>query len=186
MNLKNLSALAAFLAITTTTWAKDSSESQLWVKGERSIEGDSTIYLSKQFTQKSGTFAATPESMQDKNTSIKGSFLVGSYKYVYDKPTKENGQLVDELLITELLQCKDFYFGTISRVKKYKGKEVELSQTADADLSLMQMRGPNIGSQLCELHSKGTTTKRQQTNPSYQGGKPLTDKNIDKLIDKYK
>jgi hypothetical protein len=179
-------ALAASL-LTATAWAKGAPEQQSWVRGERSLEGDSTIYLSKKFVKKDGTFAATPESMQDKNTSISGSFLVGSYKYVYDRPAKESGQWVDELLMTDLLQCKDSYFGTLSRVKKYKGKEVARSQTAEADLSLMQMRGQNIGSQLCELHSKGNVAgTRQQPNPSYRGGQALTDKEADKLIDKYK
>jgi hypothetical protein len=62
---------------------------------------------------------------------------------------------------------------------------VARSQTAEDALSLMQMHGPNIGSQLCDLHSKGNVTgTRQPSNPSYRGEKALTDKDVDKLIDK--
>ena len=186
MKTTYLFLLAATL-VTTLAWGKGDAQQHVWVKAQKSIEGDSTIYLSKQFSQKSGTFAATPESIRDTNTTIKGNFLVGSYKYVYDKPTREAGQLVDEMLITELLQCKDSYFGTLSKATKYKGKELVTVKTPDADVSMTQTSGPSISKQLCDLHSKGgSASAASKANPSYRGNKALTDKDVDKLIDKYK
>jgi hypothetical protein len=186
MKVTYLFVIAATLA-TTLAWGKGDAQQHLWVKAQRSIEGDSTLYLSKQFSQKSGTFAATPESVRDTNTTVKGNFLVGSYKYVYDKPAKEAGHLVDEMLITELLRCKDSYFGTLSKVTRYKGKDVVSVKIADADVSMTQTSGPNISKQLCDLYSKGGTAgTAQKANPSYRGTKALTDKEVDKLIDKYK
>lgn len=165
--------------------AKPTDQSK-WVKDEMDLDNSALIYLSKEFSQKSGQFKAEPESMLDKEDNIKGDFLVGTYRYVYNEPSEEQGIMVDEMESTELLDCERRYYGTLKQVKKLKGKIVAEKIRADEDISMMQTSGVNLDSKLCELHAGKPVTKFARDgidNPSYNPNP--TAKDIDAIIDKY-
>jgi hypothetical protein len=173
----------------STGYAQDSQGAKQWVKDERTLDGDATIYLSNQFSAKSGTFSATPESVMDKKNKITGNFTVGSYRFVYDKPVTDEGPAFDEMVSTEIMDCAESYFGTLKKIKKLKGVEVQSRSFKDSEVSMTQMRMANMGSKLCALKnktSKPSIDPKNNANPSYRGDRPINSKETDALIDKYK
>lgn len=186
---KSLLLSITFLSGYSTLSLADSTPSpnqQLWVKDEMDLDNSALIYLSKEFSPKSGPFNAEPQSMLDKVDKIRGDFWVGTYRYIYNEPSEEQGIMVDELVSTELLDCERRYYGTIKQVKKFKGKIVAEKLTPDEDILMMQMGGVNLDSKLCELHAGKHVTKfvrEAVTNPAYNP--QPTAQNIDAIMDKY-
>jgi hypothetical protein len=158
-----------------------------WIKDEMDLDGSAQIYLSPAFTTIKGKFKAMPESITDTRDSIEGNFIVGEYRYLFKKPEAgKDGKMSDELVSTEILDCKDNFFGTIKQVRKYKGKVVSDSATPAADVRMIQTNIPNIGLKLCSLYQGKKASSLEQTahaNPSYNP-RP-TGKDIDRIIDKY-
>lgn len=165
--------------------ANDTSAS--WIKDGKSIDGTAQIYLSPAFATAKGKYAAVPESVIDSRSSIEGEFLVGTYRYVFKTPeTSTGGIRSDELVSTEILDCKENFFGTAKQVRKFKGKIVNQSITAPGDILMTQSTGPEIGSKLCALaqHNKVTSPEhRAGINPSYNP-RP-TAKDLNRIVDKY-
>jgi hypothetical protein len=170
--------LSTSLALASAISAGVPKSDEQWVEDERSIDGGATIYLNKIFSSKSGTFNAVPESMLDSKDKLSGSFIVGSYRYVHDEPTTQNGIEYDESISTEILECNEFYFGTLKVVKKLKGVEVQSEIYDDKDVTMMQTRGANMGSKLCALHAGNplpSVDPKNNVNPSYRGDVPTND-----------
>ncbi len=188
MHARRWGQLAAGLAAAGTAgalWAAVAVQS--WIKDEATLEPGAQIYLGAEFGLKQGRFNALPESMLDTNTSIEGSFIVARYRYVYQKPVKDqSGKLFDELISTELLDCNRQFYGTLKQVRLRKGNPVSESSTRDADVLMTQTRGVNLGSKLCDLHAHRAVqplTRQAVNNPAY---KPQpSDKDIDALIDRH-
>lgn len=182
--IKTIQPLAIAVGIAcfaTSTYAVD------WVGAGASIEGDAKIELSRTFGKKAGTFAAVPESVLDNKRSIKGNFVTGSYRYVYNNPEKEGGKLVDETVHTEVLDCKNNYFGALKTTKKYRGTVVHETVTPDKNITMMQTNGPTVSAQLCELHAgtaAGAPGRNGAPNPDYRPG-TLSNSQADAIIDKY-
>ena|GEM_PF-2227792 len=157
-----------------------------WADVGPSIDGDAKIQMSKKFSNKTGKFNATPESMLDKREFIEGNFIVGTYRYVYNTAEQEDGRSVDEMVSTEIMDCPNKYYGTLKQTKKYKGKIVSEKVTAEGQVRMTQMNGSNIDSQLCDLHAgqkPAPLDKRAVNNPDY---KPkMTAEQMDALVDKY-
>lgn len=166
--------------------ARESSDAS-WIKDEISVDGSAQIYLSPVFSTINGRFKAVPESIIDTKDAIEGDFLLGEYRYLFKKPTTgKNGKLSDELVSTEVLDCKDNFFGTMKQVRKYKGTIVNSSASASADVTMIQTSSPNIGAKLCALYQNKKVARLQQkavTNPSYNPRPSKQD--IDHIIDKY-
>lgn len=158
-----------------------------WVKDEMSIDGSAQIYLNKIFGTKKGKFKAMPDSMLDAKDSIEGTFIVASYRYVYKRPIREsNGAQVDEMTSTELLDCKNKFYGTLKQKKSFKEKLISEKITLDSDVLMMQLPGVNLGSKLCDVYAqqKVNSLERQGINNPNYNPRP-TEKSIDALIDKH-
>jgi hypothetical protein len=137
---------AAILIVGATSQSSDA-----WVKAGRTLDDVATIYLQKSFSKKSGTFKSMPESMLDSERTISGEFQVGTYRFAYDPPIDEAGRKVDELISVELLDCRRSYFGTLKQTRRLKGKTVAETVNRDADVLMMQLSGPSVDRQLCDL-----------------------------------
>lgn len=174
---------ALLVSVAPAALAKETGN--VWIKDELSVDGGARIYLNAAFTPIKGKFKAVPESMIDKKDTIEGSFLLGEYRYLFNKPeTGKDGTLSDELVSTEILDCNANYFGTMKQVRKYKGKVVSETATPVADVTMMQISSPNIGSKLCDLSAnKKVASLTPKANPSYKPAQ--TQKDIDRIIDKY-
>lgn len=157
-----------------------------WIDAGPSVEGNAKIQLNSSFSKKSGKFKAMPDSIMEKRDFIEGNFVVGTYRFVYNPAELDGGHLIDELVSTEIMDCANKYYGTLRQIKKYKGKIVADRVTADKDVLMMEIRGDNNDSQLCELHVGGRPApvdRNAVTNPDYR---PTTsDQSTDALLDKY-
>lgn len=180
------SARLALIALSITCTVAYAESPADWIDDGPSIDGDAKIQMSKTFTMQSGKFKATPESMLDKKDSISGNFLVGSYRYVYKKAEKDNGQLVDEMVSTEIMDCENKFYGTLKQTKKYKGKVVSEKSTPLAQVQMMQTSMGTTDGQLCALYvgkKPAATDRKGVTNPDY---KPtMTKEDMDAKLDKY-
>ncbi|NIE65653.1 hypothetical protein [Burkholderia sp. Ax-1719] len=136
-----------------------------WIKAEAAVDGAGTIYLSPRFTEKSGTFAATPESITDTRTSIDGTFLVGTWRMqgTPGAPALKGmqGEHYDEMITTELIDCANGFGGTLRTVEKLRGKVVRDDITADKDIMMVQTSMVTVDTQLCELHTGKVRSKLQ-------------------------
>jgi hypothetical protein len=158
-----------------------------WINAGTSLEGDAKIELNKTFSKKAGNFKAIPESVVDKKKSITGSFVVGTYRYIYSTPQQEGEYRVDETVFKELMDCKNNYYGTLQQIKKFRGQVVLAKQFADTEVVMMQTSQPTIDAQLCQLHAAISSTpvgRNQVKNPDYRPG-AITEAQADALIDKY-
>lgn len=176
---------ASFLQNVPARAADHGSLNGGWVNAGRTLDNSATVYLSGQFGQKSGTFKAMPESMQDKQDHVSGTFLVGTFRQVLDD-TEENmrGLQYDELITTEVLDCQNAYFGTLRRVEKLRGKVVQDVVTPDDDIDMMQSHIAYIDLALCDLHQgKANISIAPVANPDYNPHP--TDADYDRLVDKY-
>ncbi|GGY72762.1 hypothetical protein ACFFTM_02015 [Pseudoduganella plicata] len=184
-NLQRLTA--AVLAIGAAAAAVAGPATGQWVKDEQTLEPGATIYLSAAFGSKKGKFRAQPESMLDTTSSIDGSFIVGTYRYVYQTPERDaQGNAYDELQSTELLDCERNYYGTLRQVRKRNGAIVSETVKSDAQVSMMQMGGVNLGSKLCDLHAKRAVQPLRRApvdNPAYKPNP--SDQDIDALINRH-
>jgi hypothetical protein len=158
-----------------------------WIKDEMTLDSAAQIYLSPAFTTIKGKFKAMPESITDTRDSIDGNFLVGEYRYLFKKPEAgKDGTMSDELVSTEVLDCKDNFFGTIKQVRKYKGRVVNNSATPAADVRMIQTNIPNIGLKLCALYQGKKASGLEHTAPTNPSYNPRpTEKDIDRIMDKY-
>lgn len=158
-----------------------------WIEDEATLEPGAQIYLGTVFGLKKGRFNALPESILDTNTSIEGNFVVASYRFVYQKPVKDSaGKLFDELISTEMLDCKRQFYGTLKQVRLRKGRPVSESSTRDADVLMTQTQGVNLGSKLCDLYAQRAVqplVREGVNNPAYQP--QPSNKDIDALIDRH-
>ena len=174
------------LAACPSVLAKDTIATA-WVKDEQSLDRSAQIYLNPAFTPIKGKFKAVPESVMDRKDTIEGSFLVGEYRYVFNKPERDkDGKLSDELISTEVLDCNKQFYGTLKQVRKYKGKVISESGRPAASVEMIQTSSPNIGTKLCALFENKKVARLVQapvTNASYNP-KP-TQQDVDKIIDKY-
>ncbi len=177
--------LAALIASATPGALANDSDKAAWIKDELSADGTAQIYLNTAFTSTKGKFKAVPESIMDRKDTIEGSFLLGEYRYMFLKPeTGQDGKLSDELVSTEILDCKGNFFGTMKKVRRYKGKLVSEKSTAPSDVTMIQTTSPNIGTKLCTVSkSKKVSLLEPRANPSHNP-RP-TEKDIDGIIDKY-
>jgi hypothetical protein len=141
-----------FLTLAAGAVATASPAADGWVEAGRTRDGVATIHLQKSFGKKSGTFKSVPDSMLEKEGTLSGDFLLGTYRFSYDKPIVELGVKFDELLVVEVLDCRRSYFGTLKRTQKLKGRVVAEEVTKDADLVLTQVPGPTVDAQLCDVH----------------------------------
>jgi hypothetical protein len=124
-----------------------------WIELGPTIDGDGTIYLSKSFSQKTGKFSAIPESFLDKQDSVEGRFLVGTYRTTLRAPIKdEQGIDYDELIASEVIDCENDYFGRLRTIEKLKGKIVRDETTPDNKINMVQTHDWSIDGQLCNLH----------------------------------
>lgn len=157
-----------------------------WIDAGPSVEGNAKIQLHSGFSKKSGKFKAMPDSIMEKKDFIEGNFVVGTYRFVYSPAEQDGGHLIDELVSTEIMDCESKYYGTLRQIKKYKGKIVADRVTADKDVMMMEIRGDNNDSQLCELHAGGkpaAVDRSAVTNPDYMP--TASDQSTDALLDKY-
>jgi hypothetical protein len=176
MRYSQVVVLSLLLTMGLPAQSQDAQAVQSWVKDERAVDGGATIYLGKRFGSKSGTFRATPESMLDTKDKISGNFIVGQYRYVYDKPLSQDGLTFNELIATELLDCKESYYGRLRVVKKLNDKEVLNQKVADSDVSMTQTQGPSIAGKLCALHTGGKSPSldpKKNANPAYVGDRAV-------------
>ena len=176
---------AALLVLAAPAALAKEAAKPSWIKDEISVDGSAQIYLNAAFAPIKGKFKAVPESITDRKDSIEGSFLLGEYRYMFKKPeTGTDGKVSDELVSTEVLDCKNNYFGTMKQVRKYKGKVVSEKSTPASDVTMMQSTLPNIGAKLCAV-SQGKNVSRlaPRANPSYNP-RP-TQQDIDRTMDKY-
>lgn len=182
--VKRLVAALAIGAAATATAAPGAAQ---WVKDEETLEPGTTIYLNAVFGSKKGKFRAQPESMLDTNTSIDGNFIVGSYRFVHDVPERDmHGKAYDELVSTELLDCERHYYGTLKQVRKRNGIVVSETVKRDAEVSMIQTGGVNLGSKLCDLHAKRTVQPLRRApvdNPAYKPNP--SDKDIEALFERH-
>lgn len=159
---------------------------QPWVKDEATLEPGAQIYLGTGFAVKKGKFKAMPESMLDTKNSIEGSFVVANYRFVYQKPIKDqSGKMFDELISTELLDCQRQFYGTLKQVRRRNGSVVSETSTRDADVLMTQTSGVNLGSKLCDLHAGQPAqplARQAVNNPAYNPNP--SDKDIDVLINR--
>jgi hypothetical protein len=123
-----------------------------WLQAGRTLDETATIYLNKAFGTKSGTFRTEPDSLLEKEGTFSGSLLVGTYRFVYDKPIEELGITFDELISVEVLDCRRSYFGTLKRTQKLNGRKVGEYTVEDGDVVLHQTTIPSVGAQLCDVH----------------------------------
>ena len=175
---------ALLLSAAPSAHAKEAAAAS-WIKDEISLDGSAQIYLNSAFTPIKGKFKAVPESITDRIDTIEGGFLLGEYRYMLKKPeTGKDGKISDELVTTEILDCKRNFFGTMKQVRKYKGKVVSEKSTPALNVTMMQTPSPNIGTKLCAVsQSKKVSPLEPVANPSYNP-RP-TEQNIDRIIDKY-
>lgn len=186
---KHAYALAISIAgLMASSWAIGTTEK--WVKDEATSDGG-TIYLNQHFDRKSGTFAATPESVLDNRDSISGTFLVGTYRIVTDqggsKMTGVQGEQYDELISTELIDCKNGYAGTLRRIEKLNGQVVHDETMQDKDVMMTQTHQITTDSKLCQLsqgQARSSLHGADGANPQYRPG-TLSASDIDKLIDQH-
>ena len=82
--LRMMSGALAIAGLLLQTHALQAA--QQWVKNEATLDAEARIDLGTDFTKIKGTFRATPESMLDAKDSINGTFLVGQYRHVYQRP----------------------------------------------------------------------------------------------------
>lgn len=155
--LASSKALTSLLAITLSSFAfaqgHSSAASDEWTKLGPTTDNTGDIYLSHNFSQKTGKFDATPESFLDKQDSVEGTFLVGTYRMVMNAPIKdEQGVDYDELIGSEVMDCKSDYFGRLRTVEKLKGKVVRDETTPDGSIMMVQTHDWTIDGQLCRLH----------------------------------
>jgi hypothetical protein len=191
--MKNRSRFASAIAFTFTAILGSASvlagatPAPSWIKDEIDLDGSAQIYLSSAFTSLKGKFRAMPESFTDTRETIEGKFIIGEYRYLFKEPeTGKDGTMSDELVSTEIMDCKDNFFGTIKQVRKYKGKVVSNSATPAADVRMIQTNLPNIGMKLCALYLGKKAPSLHQpavTNPSYNPNP--TGKDIESIVDKY-
>lgn len=179
-------AMALALAAAPLAYAKDGAQAP-WIKDEKSVDGTARIFLSPSFTTIQGKFTAVPESMTDRRASIEGTYLMGTYRYLFTTPeTGQDGKRSDELVSTEVLDCRENFFGTAKQVRKYKGKVVSERVTPLAGITMVQTMGPNIGAKLCALaqaQKPAPLERGSVTNPGYNP--EPTEKDVDRIIDKY-
>lgn len=158
-------ALTCLLTATLSSLAFAQSHSPApageWTKLGPTTDNTSDIYLSHNFSQKTGKFGATPESFLDKQDSVEGSFLVGTYRIVSTTPIKdEQGTDYDELIATEVMDCKNDYFGGLRTLEKLNGKVVRDETTPDGSIMMVQTHDWTIDGQLCKLHRGETPSPR--------------------------
>lgn len=133
-----------------------------WSKLGPTTDNTGDIYLSHDFSQKTGKFGATPESFLDKQESVEGSFLVGTYRMALTAPIKdEQGTDYDELIAAEVMDCKNDYFGGLRTVEKLKGKVVRNETTPDGSIMMVQTHDWTIDKQLCRIHDGKAPESRQ-------------------------
>lgn len=176
---------AALIASATPSAPAKESDKAAWIKDELSLDGSAQIYLNAAFAPIKGKFKAVPESITNRKDSIEGSFLLGEYRYMFKKPeTGKDGKVSDELVSTEVLDCKNNYFGTMKQVRKYKGKVVSEKSTPASDVTMIQTTSPNIGTKLCAVSlDKKVSRLEPVANPSYNP-RP-SEQDIDRIMDKY-
>ena len=181
----NAMTFAALLVLAAPAALAKEAAKPSWIKDEISVDGSAQIYLNAAFAPIKGKFKAVPESITDRKDSIEGSFLLGEYRYLFKKPeTGKDGKLSDELVSTEVLDCKNSYFGTMKQVRKYKGKVVSEKSTPAADVTMIQTTSPNIGAKLCAVsQDKKVSRLEPVANPSHNP-RP-TQQDIDRIMDKY-
>jgi hypothetical protein len=138
------------LLATTTNTPASSTE---WIKLGPTTDNVGVIYLSPHFGQKSGKFSALPESFFDKQDHVEGNFLTGTYRMMLDAPIQDQkGISHDELIVTEVMDCENDYFGSLRTIEKLKGKVVLDETTSDDKIDMVQTHDWTIDKQLCRLH----------------------------------
>lgn len=152
----------AFSTCTINAYAQETGE---WVAAEitRSLPNQENIsgrtYLSKKFAVKTGTFMATYKSVLDKRNKVSGKFIVGKFRYVYDKPMGEQDSDIfpihDEQITTVILDCINSFVGTFRSEYILNGKKVLENINSDQDIEMVQMNISNttIGD-LCAFAKK--------------------------------
>ena len=157
--------LVICLALATCTINAYAQETGEWVAAEvtRSLPNQESIsgrtYFSKKFGVKTGTFMATYKSVFDKRNKVSGEFIVGKFRYVYDKPMGEQDSDIfpihDEQITTVTLDCKNNFVGTIQSEYILNGKKVLENINSDEDIEMVQMNTSNttIGD-LCAFAKK--------------------------------
>ena len=140
--------LVIFLALTTCTINAVAQNTNEWVAAEitRSLPGQEDIsgktYFSNKFSVKEGTFGAMYKSFFDNRDKVSGKFLVGKFRYVYDKPNGEEGSeiypLHNEYIQTVMLDCKNNFAGTIQEIFLFNGKKVLENIIPDKDILMIQ------------------------------------------------
>lgn len=163
-----IACAALLVSAAPTAHAKEATTAS-WIKDEISLDGSAQIYLNSAFTPTKGKFKAVPESITDRKDTIEGGFLLGEYRYMLKKPeTGKDGKVSDELVTTEILDCKSNFFGPMKQVRKYKGKVVSEKSTPASEVTMMQTTSPNIGTKLCALsQSKKVSLLEPVANPSH-------------------
>jgi hypothetical protein len=140
------------LALSGSVTSALAKARERWVAAGRTIDNTADIFLKASFSKKSGTFRSLPDSVLEAGGPISGDFLLGTYRFAYTPPIVEGGVTFDELSVVEVMDCPRSYFGTVSRTKRFKGRVVGTEVTPDAEILMMQTRGPTMDSKLCELH----------------------------------
>lgn len=176
---------AALLVLAAPAALAKEAAKPSWIKDEISVDGSAQIYLNAAFAPIKGKFKAVPESITDRKDSIAGSLLLGEYRYMFKTPeTGKDGMLSDELVSTEVLDCKNSYFGTMKQVRKYKGKVVSEKSTPAAEVTMIQTTSPNIGTKLCAVaQDKKVSRLEPVANPSYN--RRASEQDVDRIMDKY-
>lgn len=183
--LVTVAVIASVLHLVSARAADHGPLDNGWVNAGRTLDNSTTVYLSGQFGQKSGTFKAMPESMLDKQDHVSGTFLVGTFRQVLDDTAEDmHGLQYDESITTEVLDCQNAYFGTLRQVEKLRGKVVQDLVTPDHDINMMQSHIAYIDLALCDLHQgKANISIAPVANPDYNPHSTAVD--YDKLVDKY-
>lgn len=122
------------------------------------------IYLSTKFVWINASFNVVTASPSDTRESLSGTFHVGQFRYIFKKPEITGGSvLADEILATNILECKEGFYGTIKTVKKLRNKAVQELKLPEDEFYLFQASGKTLWRELCELHASQEKASQQKT-----------------------
>lgn len=87
-----------------------------WVESPniRTLPGEATdgkVYFGTQFTQQKGNYKATYESVMESRDSLRGTFFMGSFQYVFNHPNLKSflSPKHDEMITQVVLECSQHF-----------------------------------------------------------------------------
>lgn len=139
-------AVFSYSALAGNEWVEIPNTHTL--PGEAS---DGKVYFGTQFTQQKGNYKATYESVMESRDSLSGTFLMGSFRYVFNHPNPKSflAPRHDEMITQVVLECSKHFSGTVAVLYKLKDKVVKNDVKTAAEITLYQDSNPGTVSDLC-------------------------------------